>query len=81
MRYDRTVQHEGLDQYIIETIEEAQHHALPWLVADAGCRIVRMHGAQFGSHLFGRPALMHTFAAHPIMKRPPQSRDNCGKIV
>ncbi len=24
--------HEWLDQYIIETIEEAQHHATQWLV-------------------------------------------------
>jgi hypothetical protein len=27
-----------------------------------------MHGAQSGSHLFGRPALMHKFAAHPIVQ-------------
>ena len=31
-RYNRTVRHEWLDQYIIETIEEAQHHATQWLV-------------------------------------------------
>ena len=31
-RYDRTVRHEWLDQYIIETIEEAQDHATQWLV-------------------------------------------------
>ena len=30
-RYNRTVRHEWLDQYIIETIEEAQHHATQWL--------------------------------------------------
>ena len=30
-RYNRTVRHEWLDQYIIETIEEAQHHATEWL--------------------------------------------------
>ncbi len=31
-RYNRTVKHEWLDQYIIETIEEAQDHATQWLV-------------------------------------------------
>ena len=30
-RYNRTVRHEWLDQYIIETIEEAQEHATQWL--------------------------------------------------
>eukprot|EP01037_Dinobryon_pediforme_P019755 gene19755-20225_t len=30
-RYNRTVRHEWLDQYIIENIEEAQHHATQWL--------------------------------------------------
>ena len=30
-RYNRTVRHEKLDQYIIETIEEAQDHATQWL--------------------------------------------------
>mgnify|MGYP001627480168 CR=1 FL=1 len=29
-RYNRTVRHEGLGQYIIETIEEAQDHATQW---------------------------------------------------
>ena len=30
-RYNRIVRHEWLDQYIIETIEEAQYHATQWL--------------------------------------------------
>lgn len=30
-RYNRTVRHEWLDQYIIESIEEAQNHATQWL--------------------------------------------------
>ena len=30
-RYNRTVRHEWLDQYIIETIEEAQDFATEWL--------------------------------------------------
>jgi putative transposase len=30
-RYNRTVRHEWLDQYIIGSIEEAQHHATQWL--------------------------------------------------
>ena len=30
-RYHRTVRHEWLDQYIIETIEEAQDFATQWL--------------------------------------------------
>ena len=30
-RYNRTVRHEWLDQYIIKTIEEAQDHATQWL--------------------------------------------------
>ena len=30
-RYNRTVRHEWLDQYIIESIEEALHHATQWL--------------------------------------------------
>lgn len=30
-RYNRTVRHEWLDQYIIETIEEAQDFATQWL--------------------------------------------------
>ena len=30
-RYNRTIRHEWLDQYIIETIEEAQDHATQWL--------------------------------------------------
>ena len=30
-RYNRTVRHEWLDQYIIETIEESQDHATQWL--------------------------------------------------
>jgi len=30
-RYNRTVRQEWLDQYIIESIEEAQHHATQWL--------------------------------------------------
>ena len=30
-RYNRTVRHEWLDQYIIESIEEAQHQATKWL--------------------------------------------------
>ena len=30
-RYNRTVRHEWLDQYIIETIEEALDHATQWL--------------------------------------------------
>jgi putative transposase len=30
-RYNRTVRHEWLDQYIIETIEEAQDQATQWL--------------------------------------------------
>ncbi len=30
-RYNRPVRHEWLDQYIIESIEEAQHHATQWL--------------------------------------------------
>ena len=30
-RYNRTVRHEWLDQYIIETIEETQDHATQWL--------------------------------------------------
>jgi putative transposase len=29
-RYNRTVRHEWLDQYIIETIDEAQDHATQW---------------------------------------------------
>ena len=32
-RYNRTVRHEWLDQYIIESIEEAQDHATLWLWA------------------------------------------------
>ena len=31
-RYNRTVRHEWLDQYIIESMEEAQDHATQWLV-------------------------------------------------
>ena len=31
-RYNRTVRHEWLDQYIIESVEEAQDHATQWLV-------------------------------------------------
>ena len=30
-RCNRTIRHEWLDQYIIETIEEAQNHATQWL--------------------------------------------------
>ncbi|SEN61845.1 putative transposase, partial [Pseudorhodobacter antarcticus] len=30
-RYNRTVRHEWLDQYIIESIEEAQDYATQWL--------------------------------------------------
>ncbi len=30
-QYNRTVRHEWLDRYIIENIEEAQHHATQWL--------------------------------------------------
>ena len=30
-RYNRTVRHEWLDQYIIESIDEAQNHATQWL--------------------------------------------------
>lgn len=30
-RYNRTVRHEWLDQYIIESIEEAQEFATQWL--------------------------------------------------
>ena len=30
-RYNRTVRQEWLNQYIIESIEEAQHHATQWL--------------------------------------------------
>jgi putative transposase len=30
-RYNRTVRHEWLDQYIIKSIEEAQHFATQWL--------------------------------------------------
>jgi hypothetical protein len=30
-RYNRTVRHEWLGQYIFETIEEAQDHATRWL--------------------------------------------------
>ena len=30
-RYNRTVRHEWLDQYIIESTEEAQDHATQWL--------------------------------------------------
>ena len=30
-RYNRTVRHEWLDQYIIESIEEAQYLATQWL--------------------------------------------------
>ena len=30
-RYNRTVRHKRLDQYIVETIEEAQDHATQWL--------------------------------------------------
>jgi putative transposase len=30
-RYNRTVRHEWLDQYIIESIEEAQEQATQWL--------------------------------------------------
>ena len=30
-RYNRTVRHEWLDQYIIESIQEAQDHATQWL--------------------------------------------------
>lgn len=30
-RYNQTVRHEWLDQFIIESIEEAQHHATQWL--------------------------------------------------
>jgi len=30
-RYNRTVRHEWLDQYIMESIEEAQDHATQWL--------------------------------------------------
>ena len=30
-RYNRTVRHEWPDQYIIESIEEAQDHATQWL--------------------------------------------------
>ena len=33
-RYNRTVRHEWLDQYIIESIEEAQHQATKWLWMD-----------------------------------------------
>lgn len=29
--YNHTIRHEGLDQYIIETIEEAQDFATDWL--------------------------------------------------
>ena len=32
--YNRTARHEWLDQYIIETIEEAQNHATLWLSTD-----------------------------------------------
>ena len=30
-RYNRTVRHEWLDQYIIESIDEAQEHSTQWL--------------------------------------------------
>ena len=30
-RFNRTVRHEWLDQYIVESIEEAQEHATQWL--------------------------------------------------
>ena len=30
-RYNRTVRHEWLDQFIIESTEEAQDHATQWL--------------------------------------------------
>lgn len=30
-RYNRTIRHEWLDQYIIESIEEARDHATQWL--------------------------------------------------
>ena len=30
-RYNRTVRHEWLDQYVINSIEEAQHFATQWL--------------------------------------------------
>jgi putative transposase len=30
-RYNRTIRHEWLDQYIIETIEVAQHQVTQWL--------------------------------------------------
>ena len=33
-RYDRTVSHEWLDQYIIESIEEVTDHAAQWLWAN-----------------------------------------------
>jgi putative transposase len=33
-RYNRTVRHEWLDQYIINSIEEAQHFATQWLWTD-----------------------------------------------
>ncbi len=33
-RYNRTVRHEGLDQNIFETIEEAQDQATQWLWTD-----------------------------------------------
>ena len=38
-------------------------------MADAGGGITLMQGAQSGSDLFGRPALMHQFAANPIVQR------------
>jgi transposase InsO family protein len=33
-RYNRTVRHEWLDQYIIESIEEAQEFATQWGITD-----------------------------------------------
>lgn len=37
-RYNRTVRHEWLDQYIIETIEEAQDQVTQWLWTDSNDR-------------------------------------------
>lgn len=38
-RHNRTVRHEWLDQYIIETIEEAQDHAPQWYWTDNNDRL------------------------------------------
>ena len=45
-RYNRAVRHEWLDQYIIETIEEAQDHATQWLWTYKNAPRHPFHGLQ-----------------------------------